>query len=489
MIGIILAAGQGRRMHSKTPKPLHQVCGVPMLEHVSMAMRGAGIGRLVAVSAPDTEADPGFIKAAGPDAAVAVQQWVDGKPRGTADAVRCAQVHCHGGKVAVVGAGDMPLITAETIRTLVQRHRESKAVVTVLTAMDAPVAGLGRVIREPQGTGRPVAIVEEQDATEQQGQVKEVNTSWYCFDAAWMWQALERVTPSKASGEMYLTDLVEMAVREGRHTAAISVADPIEALGVNDRVQLARAEAAMRLRTCKLLMLGGVTVIDPAATYIDANVRVGQDTVIQPGVHLRGRTLIGAGCRIGPGSVITDSQISSDCEVGPNSIVANCEIGPNSKVVASFCDGAKVGSNVSIGPFSRLRQGAVIGDRTRIGNYAEVKNSKIAEDVHISHFSYTGDATVGRGVNIGAGTITCNFDSESGEHSMTEIGDGASLGSGTMLIAPRKVGRDAVTGAGSVVTKDIPDGEVWAGNPARPLRKRSVKSRQSSENPNTKKIG
>ena len=186
--------------------------------------------------------------------------------------------------------------------------------------------------------------------------------------------------------------------------------------------------------------------------------------------------MIGADCRIGPGSVITNSRIGSDCEVGPNSVVTDCEVGSNSKIVSSFCDGAKVGSNVSVGPFSRLRQGAVIGDRTRIGNYAEVKNSTIAEDVRISHFSYTGDATVGRGVNIGAGTITCNFDSESGEHARTEIGEGASIGSATMLIAPRKVGKDAVTGAGSVVTRDIPDGEVWAGNPARPLRKRSAKS-------------
>ena len=269
-------------MLSKTPKPLHRVCGLPMLEHVSLAMRGADIGRLVAVSAPDTHADPAFINAAGPGASIAVQQWVDGKPRGTADAVQCAQSLCEGSRFAVVGAGDMPLITSDTIQAMVRRHIESKAVVTVLTALDAPLAGLGRVIRQPPDTGKPVAIVEERDATEQQRQVKEVNTSWYCFDAAWMWQALDKVTPSKASGELYLTDLVALAVREGRQTAAVSVADPIEALGVNDRVQLARSEAAMRLRICNALMLGGVTVIDPAATYIDSGVSVGQDTVISP---------------------------------------------------------------------------------------------------------------------------------------------------------------------------------------------------------------
>jgi bifunctional UDP-N-acetylglucosamine pyrophosphorylase/glucosamine-1-phosphate N-acetyltransferase len=295
-----------------------------------------------------------------------------------------------------------------------------------------------------------VAIIEQKEASASDLALPHINTSWYCFDAAWLWVALPTIKP-QGSREAYLTDLVAKAAAAGR-TAAVEVADPAEAFGVNDRAQLARAEAAMRQRVVAHWMAEGVTVQDPATTYIDTGVSIGQDTVILAGVHLRGKTSIGPGCEIGPNSVLTD-----------------CVVGVKSRVIASFGDGAKVGDEVSVGPYSRLRPGTVIGDRAYIGNFAEVKNSKVGEGTHIGHFSYVGDSELGKHVNIGAGTVTTNFDGKNKHR--TVIGDGAYIGSASMLVAPRTVGKGAATGAGAIVTRDIPDGELWVGNPARFLRR------------------
>ncbi len=442
VVGVVLAAGKGTRMRSKTPKTLHAVCGSPMLWHVAKAMRDAGIARIVAVASPALHGDPRFAEAAGPDAHIAVQK----EQLGTADALLAAMNASAGAKHVAVGAGDMPLVRADTVSRLVAAHVSARALATVLYSSSAPVAGMGRV--KMDGQGAPVAVIEENEATPEELAIRNVNTSWYCFDSAWLWRVLPTIR-QRGKREAYLTDLVELAAQDGR-SAGVEVSEPIEALGVNDRAQLARAETAMRERIRSHWMAAGVTLKDPATTYIDAEVVIGADTVIYPAVHLRGKSIIGVDCEIGPGGIITD-----------------CVIGDRSKVIASFCDGAQIGSDVSVGPSSRLRAETVVEDGAYIGNFAEVKNSRVGRGTHFGHFSYVGDSTLGRDVNIGAGTVTCNFDGVR-KHE-THIGDGASIGSGTMLIAPRRVGARAGTGAGSVVTHDIPDGEVHVGNPARPI--------------------
>ncbi len=442
--GVVLAAGKGVRMRSKTPKALHSVCGRPLLGYVAGAMRDSGMTRVVAVVSPQAKEDPRVLDAAGPGAEIAVQR----EQLGTADALLSARHTSAGALQVLVGAGDMPLVLPSTVKRMIERHEARRAWVTVLVSGKSPADGMGRV--RLNSSGDPLAIIEDREATGADRALPWVNTSWYCFDAAWLWEALPGI---KRTGEReaYLTDLVAIAARAGGKTAAVEVTDPLEALGVNDRAQLARAEAVMRERIRARCMSEGATLVDPATTYIDAGVTIGQDTIIHPGVHLRGGTVIG-----------------SECEIGPNSVLTDCRVGDRSKIIASFGDGAIVGVDVSVGPYSRLRPGTVILDRVRVGNFAEVKNSRVGEDSRIGHFSYTGDATLGRDVNIGAGTITCNWDGR--DHLKTEIGDGAFIGSGTMLIAPRKVGVRARTGAGAIVTKDVPDGETWVGNPARPLK-------------------
>ena len=445
-VGIILAAGKGVRMRSKTPKALHPVCGVPLLRHVSDAMRAAGLERIVAVASAALKEDARFAEAAGEGAVIVAQT----EQLGTADAVLAAKGACAGAKQVVVGAGDVPLVSAETIRKLMAVHAERRARVTVLISSTSPADGLGRV--RLSAAGDPEAIIEQKEASPAELAIPHINTSWYCFDAAWLWESLPAIRP-QGGREAYLTDLVAMAAAGGR-TAAVEVAEAVEALGVNDRAQLAHAEAAMRERVRNRWMAGGVTLEDPQTTYIDAGVSIGQDTVILPGVHLRGRTVIG-----------------SDCQIGPNSVLTDCATGDRTKVIASYCEGAQVGSDVSVGPYSRLRPGTVVADRVYIGTFAEVKNSKVGEGAHIGHFSYVGDSELGRDVNIGAGAVTCNFDGN--KKHRTVIGDGAFIGSGTMLVAPRTVGAGAGTGAGAVVTHDIPPGEVHVGNPARPHKKRA----------------
>ncbi|MEX0761935.1 MAG: bifunctional UDP-N-acetylglucosamine diphosphorylase/glucosamine-1-phosphate N-acetyltransferase GlmU [Dehalococcoidia bacterium] len=443
--GVVLAAGKGVRMRSRLPKTLHQVCGIPMLQHVSMAMRAAGVERLVAVASPALAESPPFISAAGDDALIAVQE----DQRGTADAVLSARVAAGDAASIVVGAGDMPLIRVQTIQRMMSEHLESNAAMTVLTARDVPLKGMGRVRRN--GSGEPVAIIEEAEADEETRQIDEVNTSWYCFDATWLWNALPKVRASR-SGELYLTDLLALASSQGR-SAAVRVESPEEALGINDRVQLSRAEQAMQDRIRRHWMCEGVTIRDPATTYIDAGVSIGQDSVILPGTHLRGSTTVG-----------------EDCEIGPGSVLADCRVGDGARVISSYIEGAIVGAGVSVGPFSRLRAGTEVAEGAYIGNFAEIKNSRVGPGVHVGHFSYVGDADLGRNVNIGAGTVTCNFDGR--DKHRTVIGEGALIGSDTMLVAPVEVGRDARTGAGSVVNRDVPAGETVAGVPARSIRKR-----------------
>jgi bifunctional UDP-N-acetylglucosamine pyrophosphorylase/glucosamine-1-phosphate N-acetyltransferase len=326
------------------------------------------------------------------------------------------------------------------------------APIALLTARVRDARGYGRVIRLPDGA--VAGMVEEVDATPEQRSVDEIWGGTMLFDTTWLWPNLSKL-PLSAKGEYYLPDLVNIAREQRLSVQATLVQDEEEVLGVNDRGQLAEANAALRRRKVEELLNLGVTILDPATTYIEPEVSVAADTVIHPGCHLRGHTRIGR-----------------DCEIGPNTYVIDSEVGVGTRVWFSVLEGAAVGAHVSIGPFSHLRPGALIDDDVTLGNYAEVKASRIGAGTQMHHVSYVGDAEIGERVNIGAGTITVNFSSETRLKTQTRVEDDASLGSATMLVAPVSVGEGAMTGAGAVVTRDVPPDEVWVGAPARRLRRR-----------------
>jgi bifunctional UDP-N-acetylglucosamine pyrophosphorylase/glucosamine-1-phosphate N-acetyltransferase len=301
-------------------------------------------------------------------------------------------------------------------------------------------------------SGEPVAIIEEAEASETDLAIDELNVGTYCFRADWLWPALKKIQPSARKKEYYLTDLLEIASREGVQVATVSLEDPIEAIGINTRLHLADAEAALRQRINRHWMREGVTMIDPNSTYIESGVSLGQDTVVWPNTILLGNTRIGEDCILGPNTVVRSSQIGNAC-----------------RIEASVVDLAIIENNVEIGPFAHLRKGAHLGDDVHMGNFGEVKNSTLASGVKMGHFSYIGDATIGPNVNIGAGTITANYDGE--KKNPTVIESDVFIGSDTMLVAPLHIGRGARTGAGSVVTKDVPAHTVVVGVPARAIRK------------------
>ncbi|HZY40820.1 MAG TPA: bifunctional UDP-N-acetylglucosamine diphosphorylase/glucosamine-1-phosphate N-acetyltransferase GlmU, partial [Anaerolineae bacterium] len=304
----------------------------------------------------------------------------------------------------------------------------------------------GRIIRDDQH--RIIDIVEYKEATPDQRAIREVNSGIFCYQTEWLLSHLDQLQPRPGHGELYLTDLVSLAAREGSIVASAEC-DEAEVLGINDRAQLAQAEKLMRDQINTRHMLNGVTLIDPATTYIEASVTIGPDTIIHPNTHLYGQTTIGRECTIGPNTIIHDSTIGNDCEI-----------------VASMVDGATLEDHIDMGPFSHMRKGAYLSEGVHIGNFAEVKDSRLGPGTKQGHFSYLGNATIGAEVNIGAGTITCNYDGEK-KHN-TEIGAGTFIGSDTLLVAPVKIGQHAKTGAGSVVTHDVADGELVYGVPARP---------------------
>src|SRR6185437_11735379 len=355
--------------------------------------------------------------------------------RGTADAARRAAELLQGDARIVdvlIAHGDCPLLTGTLFRELIRCRRETGALIALVASPTDDPRGYGRVIRGADG--RVKAIVEDVDATEEERAVRDINAGVYCVEARWLWEQLPAIQPS-ASGEYYLPDLVGLAVQAGQQVRAIESPMDVTA-GVNDRAQLAMVTTIVQDRLRHDLMISGVTLIDPATTYLDRGVSVGQDTIIYPGTILEGATTVGAGCRIGPHSRIVDSTI-----------------GDGAVVDMSVVEGARVEDGARIGPFSHLRPGAWIESEVELGNFAEVKNSRIGARTKAHHVSYIGDARIGEDVNVGSGTITTNYDSESGTKSQTVVEDGASLGCDTMLVAPVTVGKKAMTGAGSVVTR------------------------------------
>ena len=436
---VVLAAGVGSRMRSRTPKVLHPLAGRPLIHHVLAQARDAGLPRPVVVVPPDAEA---VREGVGNAADFAVQET----PGGTGHALQCAQPMVEGeAEHVVVLYADVPLLRPETLRALMERHVEHDADLTFLTASESPQEGLGRVLRDDQG--RVAAIVEAHEASGSEQAVREVNGGVYCFRARDLWTRLAELAPS-SKGERYLTDLVALTLRDGGTVQTVSADDGQEVLGVNSRIDLAQAEACMRERVRRRWMLAGVTLVDPPSTFIDSDVEVGEDTVIYPNTHLYGATRVGAECHIGPNTVIQDSTVGEAC-----------------RVIASMLEGAVLERGVEIGPFSHLRSGAHLERDVHIGNFVEVKKSRLGADAKAGHFTYIGDATIGARVNIGAGAITCNFDGVN--KNPTTIEEDAFIGCDTMLVAPVTVGREAVTGAGAVVTKDVAPGSLVVGMPAR----------------------
>ena len=440
---VLLAAGQGTRMKSRVLKVLHPVCGKPMLAYALAVAGSASTEKPVVVIGKDGEALRTFL---GEAARCVVQD----PPLGTGHAVQQAEAVLRGKTdLVLVSYADMPLLRPETLARLVETQKENPGPMTMLTVISADPRGFGRVIRAPDGQVQ--AIVEQAAATPEQLAIRELNVGAYCFSADWLWQALGRIPLSK-KGEYYLTDTVELAVQAGLPVRALVSDDLSESIGINTRIHLAEAEAAMRDRINRMHMLAGVTIINPAATYIDPDVTIGPDTVIWPNTYLHGKTVIGAGCTIGPNTIAEDTVIGDDC-----------------KILAAVMEKAVVEDNVSIGPFARLRKGAHLCKGVHMGNFGEVKDSTLGPGTKMGHFSYLGNASIGADVNIGAGTITCNFDGVN--KNPTEIGEGVFIGSDTMLVAPVKVGAHAKTGAGAVVTKDVDADTLVVGVPARPIRK------------------
>ena len=440
---VILAAGGGARMRSRLPKALHPICGKPMVAFAADAALGAGAGG-IAVVVPQDSAP--FRAALGERCAYAVQRG----RLGTGHALLQARDAARGADDILALNCDMPLIRSETLTRLRDAHAQSGAPMTILTADGVRADGFGRVVRDADG--RALRIVEQRDADPRTLALGEINVGAYFFSAAWLWENLPRLAPS-ASGEIYLTDLAELAAGQGRRVASAAVASEDEALGVNTREDLARAETAMRDRIRRRWMREGVSMPDPATVYIDCAVRIGMDTSILPNTHLRGAT-----------------EIGEDCEIGPNSIVEDSRIGDRCRVLASMIEGAEVEDDVHIGPFSHIRAGTHLEAEVRIGNFGEIKNSRIGRGSKSGHFGYIGDAVLGSNVNVGAGSVTCNYDGRD-KHG-TVIGDDAFIGSDTMIVAPRKIGDRAYTGTGAVVTRDVPDDAGAVGAPARILTKR-----------------
>lgn len=440
---IILAAGQGTRMRSATPKFMHPLCGLPLLEYSLRLAEGLGGGKPVVVVGHGADAVRQYVGSRADFALQAPQL-------GTGHAVMAAEnlLKPHSGLVVVIFA-DMPLLRLETLQRIVEMQRDNPGPISMLTVELPDPHGFGRVIRAEDGSVQ--AIVEEAVASPAQKTIRELNASVYCFRADWLWDALHQIKVSP-KGEYYLTDIVEIAVHQGLKVQAYQTPDISEAVGINTRVHLAEAEAILRQRINTEWMLTGVTIIDPTATYIEPDVTIGQDTILYPQTYLRGKAVIG-----------------KNCVLGPNTIIENTTMGDGCVVLASVLEKSVLEDEVQVGPYSHLRPNVHLGRGVHLGNFGEVKNSTLAAGVKMGHFSYVGDAEIGENVNVSAGVITCNYDGC--QKNKTIIEANAFIGSDTMLVAPVTIGKGALTAAGSVVTHDVAPMTVVMGVPARPFKK------------------
>src|SRR5712692_9067410 len=421
-LGIVLAAGLGTRMRSRTPKVLHTAAGRPLLAHVLASLAEVGARPVVVLSKESATAR----SVVGDGATVAMQD----PPRGTGDAVRVAleAIKDKSGEVLIV-YGDNPLVSAETLRRLEKLRASGGAVLALLTGEMGSDNAYGRVVRDAKRA------------------IRESNLGAYAADLAWLRTAVPRLRPNE-TGEVFLTDLVSLAVNEGKKVVAYRTSDPDDGRGVNTRVELAAVEDVLHRRIRERHMLAGVTFHDPSSSLVEADVELAPDVVIERGSILEGKTKVGTGTRIGPYSILRDTTVGANC-----------------RVEASVLEGATLEDEVTIGPFSHLRPGSYLERGVGMGNFGEVKASRLGAGTKMHHFSYVGDASVGKRVNIGAGVITVNYDGVN--KNRTDIGDDAFIGSDTLLRAPVKVGKNAATGAGAVVTKDVPDDMIGIGMPAR----------------------
>ncbi len=438
--GVVMAAGKGTRMRSRVPKVLHKVCGRELVVYPVEALKNAGVSRIVVVAAPDSVEE---IRGVLGDS---VEYVLQSQPLGTGHALLQAASLLRGQSehVMVLNA-DLPLIRPDTLVRLSSRHLSGDSCITLLSAVLHSPDSMG-IVKRNEAKGVVEVIEASELSPEEDSAPSEVNGGAYCFKAGWLWDSLPDI--EKASGrEFYLTSMIGKAASDGNGVEALVSQDPQEILGINNRLELSRAEAAMRRRINEHWMVEGVTMIDPDSIFIDASVELGHDTVVYPNTMLLGQSKVGNGCTLGPGAMIQDSVIGDGC-----------------KVIASFLEGSTLEESVEIGPFSHLRPGAHLENGVHVGNFGEVKNSRLGRGVAMGHFGYVGDASIGANVNLGAGTVTCNYDGVSKHRTVIE--EEAFIGCDTMFVAPVRVGARAVTGAGAVVTKDVPPRRLAVGVPA-----------------------
>jgi bifunctional UDP-N-acetylglucosamine pyrophosphorylase / glucosamine-1-phosphate N-acetyltransferase len=436
---IILAAGEGTRMKSTVPKVLHALCGRTMLGHAIAAARELSPQRLVVVAGHGRDQVSEHLTREAPDAEVVIQE----RQGGTGHAVRTVleAVGPIAGQV-IVTYGDMPLLRGATLADLAAEHEAAGNMVTVLTARTSDPAGYGRIIRD--ASGAITEIVEEADATDEQRLVDEINSGCYAFDGTMLADAIKQVSTSDVSGQEYLTDVVGILRGDGHRVGTQQAADASEIQGVNDRVQLAQARRIYNDRLLERWMRAGVTIVDPATTWVDADVTLEPDAEIGPSTQLEGRTAIASGARIGPGCVLRDTVV-----------------GAGATVINAVCDSSEIGPGASVGPYTRLRPGTRLGPGTRAGSFVEMKNAVVGEGSKVPHLSYVGDADIGSGSNIGAATVFVNYDGVQKHH--TTVGDHVRIGSDTMLVAPVEIGDGAYTAAGSIITENVPPGTLGIG--------------------------
>ena len=433
---MILAAGKGTRMKSAVSKMLHPLLGLSMLSYPLRALRKLEIGRqVVVIGSSGQEVIDGFSDWSGVSFAWQREQ------KGTADAAAMAltELEDFSGNILIV-CGDVPLLRAETLHELLLRHKQTQAVVSVLSAVLPDGGSYGRLVLD--SAGELIRIVEARDASPVELEVCRINSGIYCVEADFLRQALTEIGCDNAQGEYYLTDMVAEASQSGRKVVFLDVADPDEIMGINDREQLSRAEALLADRIRRQWQSAGVTIRFPEQVTIETDVSIGMDATIEKGVSLKGKTVIGAGCYIGEGAILQDVHLGDRVRVLPYSVLEH----------------AVVEADAQVGPFARLRPGTMLREKAKIGNFVEVKKAEIGIGSKASHLSYIGDATVGNGVNIGAGTITCNYDGFKKHRTIIE--DGVFVGSDSQFVAPVRIGKNALVGAGSTVTKNVPENAV-----------------------------